>query len=107
MKKKILFICNTDWFFISHRLPIALEAKRLGYEVHLATKFQDNNEYLLKNKVFTHNINFNRYKVSPYQDLVTTINLFLLLKNIRPDIVNTITIKPTLLGGLSLIFLEK
>ena len=25
-KKKLLFIVNVDWFFISHRLPIALSA---------------------------------------------------------------------------------
>ncbi|EFB2395177.1 glycosyltransferase family 4 protein, partial [Escherichia coli] len=33
--KKILFIVNVDKFFISHRLPIALECIKNGYEVHL------------------------------------------------------------------------
>ena len=36
-KKRLLFIVNTDWFFLSHRLPIALEAIKRGYEVHIAT----------------------------------------------------------------------
>ncbi len=36
-KTKLLFVVNVDWFFMSHRLPIALEAMRRGYEVHLAT----------------------------------------------------------------------
>ena len=36
-KKKILFIVNVDWFFISHRLPIAIAAKEIGLEVHIAT----------------------------------------------------------------------
>ena len=36
MTKKILFVVNVDWFFISHRLPIALEALKKGYEVHIA-----------------------------------------------------------------------
>ena len=30
--RKILFIVNVDWFFISHRLPIALKAKSQGFE---------------------------------------------------------------------------
>jgi UDP:flavonoid glycosyltransferase YjiC (YdhE family) len=34
----ILYIVNVDWFFISHRLPIAIAAKKNGYEVHIATK---------------------------------------------------------------------
>ena len=33
---KLLFVVNVDWFFISHRLPIALSAMEKGYEVHLA-----------------------------------------------------------------------
>ena len=33
-KKKLLFVVNVDWFFMSHRLPIAMEAMRQGYEVH-------------------------------------------------------------------------
>jgi hypothetical protein len=39
--KKILFIVNVDWFFVSHRLPIALKAINEGYEVHLACSFTD------------------------------------------------------------------
>ena len=62
---------------------------------------------MIRNKIFTHNINFNRYKISPHHDLLTAIELFILIKNIRPDLVNTITIKPTLLGGLSLILFRK
>ena len=39
--KKILFIVNVDWFFISHRLPIALAAIKQGYEVHVACGITD------------------------------------------------------------------
>ena len=38
---KLLFIVNVDWFFISHRLPIAVEAIKQGYEVHIATTVTD------------------------------------------------------------------
>ena len=34
--KKVLYIVNTDWFFITHRLPIAIAAQKKGYEVHIA-----------------------------------------------------------------------
>lgn len=30
-KLKILYIVNEPWFFLSHRLPIALAAKEKGY----------------------------------------------------------------------------
>ena len=35
MSKKILIIVNELDYFISHRLNIALEAKREGYEVNV------------------------------------------------------------------------
>ena len=36
-RMKLLFVTNVDWFFISHRLPVALAALKAGYEVHIAT----------------------------------------------------------------------
>jgi short-subunit dehydrogenase len=36
--QKILFVTNVDWFFISHRLVIAEEAYKSGYDVFLAAE---------------------------------------------------------------------
>ena len=36
--KKLFFVTNVDWFFISHRLPIALNAIQQGYEVYLLSE---------------------------------------------------------------------
>ena len=44
--KKILFIANVDWFFVSHRLPIALKLLELDYEVYLACEFNNHLGYL-------------------------------------------------------------
>ena len=46
MNKKILFVVNGDWVFISHRLPLAIVALTKGYEVHLACGITDKKEYL-------------------------------------------------------------
>ena len=35
--KKIVFTVNVDWFFLSHRLPIALEALQNNAEVWVIT----------------------------------------------------------------------
>ena len=36
MKNKLLFVVNVDWFFISHRLIIAEETVKKGFEVIVA-----------------------------------------------------------------------
>ena len=38
MNRKLLFFVNVDWFFLSHRIPIAIEALKNGYDVYLFTK---------------------------------------------------------------------
>ena len=60
MRKKILFICNVDWFFLSHRLPIGLEAISNGYEVHLAASFSNKRCFFEKKGFITHHLNIDR-----------------------------------------------
>nr|WP_308428181.1 glycosyltransferase [Shewanella indica] len=49
--RKLLFVVNVDWFFVSHRLPIALKAIENGYEVHLACTFTNKKDYLGKVRI--------------------------------------------------------
>jgi len=58
--KKILFIVNSDKFFVSHRLPIALAAKETGYEIHIATKFNNEENYLDGLGFFLHSLPIER-----------------------------------------------
>ena len=58
--KKILFIVNVDWFFVSHRLHIALEAKKQGYEIHLACGLTDRRAELEKLGIVVHSLDLKR-----------------------------------------------
>ena len=37
-KLKLLFVVTEDWFFVSHRLQLAVSAKNAGFEVSVATR---------------------------------------------------------------------
>ena len=41
MANKILYLVSEDWYFVSHRLPMARAAQRAGYEVHVVTRIGD------------------------------------------------------------------
>ncbi len=41
MAQKILYLVSEDWFFVSHRLPMARAAKAAGYDVHVAARVGD------------------------------------------------------------------
>ena len=46
-RKSILFIANEDWFFASHRMELAKIAIENNFDVHLATKFNGLEKYML------------------------------------------------------------
>lgn len=97
-KKKLLFLVNVDWFFVSHRLPIAIEAKKNGYDVHIACAFTDKFSYL-KNMGFTlHEIPFLRNEKNVIGEIKSVWKTFILLSSLKPDIMHAITIKPILYG---------
>lgn len=100
MIKKILFIVNVDWFFISHRLPIAIEALKNGYEVHLACSFTDKKNQLTDLGINIHEIDFSRSGNGFINELRTLRGLRDVIKTISPDVVHAITIKPVIYSGL-------
>ena len=101
MRKKLLFIVNADWFFLSHRLPIALEAMKQGYEVHLAAGITDKHSELLSHGLIVHPVDIGRSSLNPISGVHTFFSLLKIIKAVRPDIVHLVTIKPVTLGGIA------
>ena len=100
---KLLFVVNVDWFFCSHRLPVAIAAIRSGYEVHLATSFTSRK---LRAKfsqlgIIVHDLSLNRSGSNPLALLKTFLEIFRIVLFVRPSIVHLVTIQPVLLGGLA------
>ncbi len=98
--RKLLFVCNVDWFFISHRLPIALKALNDGWEVHLAAGITDKRESLEKQGIKVHCLPLKRSGTSIYEEIKVFIVLNQIVKSIIPDIVHTITVKGVIYGGI-------
>lgn len=101
MQKKLLFVVNVDWFFVSHWLPLARAAKLAGYEVHVATTPTDKADASLTAEFTCHNLTIDRSGVNPFSELKSAYAIYQLLKQVKPDIVHLMTIKPILYGGLA------
>lgn len=100
---KIIYIVNVDWFFISHRLPIAIEALRQGHEVYIFAKDTGKMEYLKSLGINIFPINLERGSINPFQILKLLSELKEQIAKIKPDVVHLVTIKPVLIGGLAAI----
>lgn len=100
MSRTLMFVVNVDWFFLSHRLPIALEAQRQGYQVHIATGITDRLNELQSHGLVVHPLGLNRSSAGLGNAWGTMVQLWRVFRAVRPDVVHLVTIKPVLLGGL-------
>ena len=102
MKKKILFLVNDLSFFISHRLDIALAAKKKGYEVKIA--YGELGRLKKKNSIKgmqCFQVPLKRGSINPFRELWAFLFIIYTFYSIKPDIVHLITIKSYLYGGIS------
>jgi glycosyltransferase involved in cell wall biosynthesis len=99
---KLIIVVNELWFFLSHRLPIALAARDAGYEVHIASRTGTSSEIKQLNQELLqfHPISFHRSSVGLWKELKALRELRKLYREIQPDIVHHVTIKPVLYGTL-------
>lgn len=98
---KILYILNEPWFFLSHRLPIALEAKERGYEVHVATRAGDAVQEILDKGFVHHQLSLSRNGSSIPSELASLLNMWKLINKVEPDVLHLVTIKPVVYGGIA------
>lgn len=99
--KKLLFVVNVDWFFVSHRLPIAMAAQREGYEIHLACNFTDQADYLASLGFILHQLDLSRSGTGLLAEISAFKGIFVMLRKVKPDIVHLVTIKPVIYGGIA------
>lgn len=100
-RKKILYVVNVDWFFISHRLPLALEAIRLNYDVFLVTRNSGRFQELEALGVNCINLEFDRSGKNPLKEVSLIWQLIKIYTTLSPNIIHHVTLKPSLYGTLA------
>ena len=105
---KLLYVVNEAFFFVSHRLAVAKAAVEAGFEVHVAAP-EDNvwapdwfsTQHLCDLGFAFHPIPLSRRGTNPVSELRTFVSILRLYKELRPDLVHQLTIKPVLYGGIA------
>jgi glycosyltransferase involved in cell wall biosynthesis len=101
MSGRILIVANVSWFFVSHRLPIALGARDAGYDVHVAAQPDGSVEVIEAAGIPFHPIPLQRGAAGLAADIETLAALHRLYRSLRPAIAHHVTLKPVLFGGLA------
>lgn len=100
-KPVLVYLVTQDWYFMSHRVPMARAARAAGYDVHVITHVDKDGGAIEALGFRVHAMNWRR----------GSINLFAIFGNIRivrqlyrtiaPDLVHHVALQPTIVGSLA------
>jgi glycosyltransferase involved in cell wall biosynthesis len=99
--KKLCFFVTEDWYFVSHRLPLAVAAKAAGYDVSVATRVRRHGDTIRAAGVRVIPFENARAGLNPLRELLTLVRLIRLWVRERPDIVHHVAMKPVLYGSIA------
>jgi glycosyltransferase involved in cell wall biosynthesis len=98
---RLLFHVNRPEFFLSHRLGLALAARDAGYDVHVATPFNEHVDAIRATGLPWHEIRLAPGGTNVLGELRTLWSVIRCYRTVRPDLVHQITVKPVLYGTLA------
>jgi glycosyltransferase involved in cell wall biosynthesis len=98
---RVLYVVSEDWYFLSHRLPMARAAREAGFEVHVATKVTNGGQEIEQEGFILHPIPFARGKLAPFTSLRTILALLRIHRAVDPEIVHHVALQPSVLGTLA------
>ena len=97
--KKAVFIVNRPDYLLSHRLGLVLELKKSDYQVHVISVPHASSNGLANLGVEFHPLNIERGGANPISELVSILKCYFLVKDLSPDLLHCITIKPVFYGA--------
>ena len=100
---RLLYVVNIPRFFVSHRLPLALAAREAGFEVHVATSDTDRESirHIRGSGLPYHPLTLSQHGINPLGELRTLLALRNLYRDLQPDLLHHVSIKPVIYGGIA------
>lgn len=98
---RLLYVVSEDWYFLSHRLPMARAARDSGYEVHVATRVLDGAKIIEAEGFKVHAIPFARGRLQPLAALRTISALRLIHRNVGPVLSHHVALQAAVLGSFA------
>lgn len=98
---KLLFLVTEDWYFCSHRLPIARAARDAGFAVTVATRVNHHGDAIRAEGFALVPLGWERANSNPLREIAALAEIIQVYRRVRPDIVHHVAVKPALVGSLA------
>lgn len=100
-KSKLFIVVNVDWFFLSHRLPIAKAAQKKGYDVTILTQNTGRFDDIKKEGLHAVDIPFKRSGTNILNELRVIYSLKKKFKKNNPDVIHNVALKASIYGSIA------
>lgn len=100
---RLLYVVTEDWYFLSHRLPMARAARDAGFEVHIATRVVDGAAAIEAERFTLHHVPFIRGGLSPLGVIAAIRALRRIHQAVNPALCHHIALQAAVLGSLAAI----
>jgi glycosyltransferase involved in cell wall biosynthesis len=101
VNKKILYLVTEDWYFCSHRLPLARAARDAGYEVVVVTRVNKYGRVIVEEGMKVIDMDFKRRIKSPFKNIGIIKKIYNIYSTEKPDVVHHISLKTVVLGSIA------
>ena len=100
IKKKIIINLTEDWFFVSHFIGRALDAKKAGYDVYISCKEKKSRKYIEGKGIKFFSLPLDRRGINPIYEFYILLKYFYVFNKVKPDIVHNVGPKPIIYGSI-------
>src|SRR4051812_28214403 len=100
-RPKLLYFITEDWYFFSHRLPIARAALRAGFDVVLLARTGEKCSLIEAEGIRVIPLDIRRGGTNPLRELIVLWKVVQIYRRERPCIVHQVAMKPVLYGSLA------
>lgn len=101
---RICYLITQDWYYVSHREALAMQAKKQGFDVNIITQVEKYKEHIKKTGVKLIEINFYRSIKNIFHEFLTIKQIYKAYRNTQPDIIHQVSLKPCLYGSIAIFF---
>lgn len=95
---RLLFVVTEDWYFVSHRLPLAVAARAAGFDVVVATRVGRHAEVIRSAGIRLIPFTLSRRGGNPPREVWA---LWCLYRRETPDLVHHVALKTVMFGALA------
>lgn len=98
--RSVMYVVNTDWFFLSHRLPLALRAQSAGARVVVVATDSGRADEIRRHGLLFVDLRMSRIGRNPWREALSLVALNRAVHCHRPDVVHLVATKALVYGGI-------